>query len=81
VLQSALPALEAAAGGALVGADDLARAPALGVVGTASAEDCTAIVECPDGDGDNRRQGRAAQSGAAARRAGAPQLARELTSQ
>lgn len=46
LLQSALPALEAA-GGALVGADELAMA--LGVVG---AEDCAAIVECMDGDGD-----------------------------
>jgi len=49
LLQSALPALEAA-GGALVGADELARA--LGVMGAASAEDCAAIVECLDGDGD-----------------------------
>lgn len=49
LLQSALPALEAA-GGALVGADELAMA--LGVVGAASAEDCAAIVECMDGDGD-----------------------------
>lgn len=47
LLQSAVPALEAA-GGALVGADDLARA----IVGAASAEDCAAIVECLDGDGD-----------------------------
>ena len=44
-----LPTLEGA-GGALVGADELARA--LGVVGAASAEDCAAIVECLDGDGD-----------------------------
>ncbi|RLN08494.1 polcalcin Jun o 2 [Panicum miliaceum] len=79
VLQSALSALETAAGCALVGADELTRA--LGVVGTASAEDCAAIVGCPDGDGDSRCRGRAAQSGAAARRASAPQLARELTSQ
>ncbi|WVZ78805.1 hypothetical protein U9M48_026456 [Paspalum notatum var. saurae] len=49
LLQSALPALEAA-GGALVGADELARA--IGAVGGASAEDCAAIVECLDGDGD-----------------------------
>lgn len=49
VLQSALPTLEAA-GGALVGADELARA--LGALGSASAEDCAAIVECLDGDGD-----------------------------
>ncbi|CAN6206850.1 unnamed protein product [Urochloa humidicola] len=41
MLQAALPALEAA-GGALVGPDELA----------ASAEDCAAIVECLDGDGD-----------------------------
>jgi len=46
LLQSALPAIE----GVLVGADELARA--LGVVGAASAEDCAAIVECLDGDGD-----------------------------
>ncbi|KAF8658812.1 hypothetical protein HU200_059303 [Digitaria exilis] len=51
LLQSALPALEAA-GGALVGADELAMALG-GVVGAgASAEDCAAIVECMDGDGD-----------------------------
>jgi Ca2+-binding EF-hand superfamily protein len=49
LLQSALPALEAA-GGALVGADELARA--IGAVGGASVEDCAAIVECLDGDGD-----------------------------
>ena len=49
LLQSALPALEAAEG-ALVGEDELARV--LGVVGAASAEDCAAIVECLDGDGD-----------------------------
>ena len=49
LLQSVLPALEAARG-ALVGADELARA--LGVVGAASAEDCAAIIECLDGDGD-----------------------------
>ena len=48
VLQSAVPALKAA-GGALVGADELSRA--LGVVGAASAEDCTSILECLDGDG------------------------------
>ncbi|KAL6873812.1 hypothetical protein ACP4OV_013894 [Aristida adscensionis] len=49
VLQSALPALEAA-GGAMVGADELARA--VGTMGAASAEDCAAIIECMDGDGD-----------------------------
>ncbi|CAL4966732.1 unnamed protein product [Urochloa decumbens] len=51
MLQAALPALEAA-GGALVGADELAAAVAGGGVGGASAEDCAAIVECLDGDGD-----------------------------
>ena len=55
VLQSAVPALKAA-GGALVGADELSRA--LGVVGAASAEDCAAIIECLDGDGDRRRRWR-----------------------
>ncbi|KAL6603598.1 hypothetical protein ACP70R_043959 [Stipagrostis hirtigluma subsp. patula] len=50
VLQSALPALEAAGAGALVGADELARA--IGAMGAASAEDCAAIIECMDGDGD-----------------------------
>ncbi|CAN6200689.1 unnamed protein product [Urochloa humidicola] len=50
MLQAALPALEAA-GGALVGPDELAAAVA-GGVGAASAEDCAAIVECLDGDGD-----------------------------
>ncbi|TVU08633.1 hypothetical protein EJB05_42044, partial [Eragrostis curvula] len=50
LLQSALPTLEAA-GAALVGADELART--LGAVGAGtSAEDCAAIVECLDGDGD-----------------------------
>ncbi|XP_062229654.1 probable calcium-binding protein CML29 [Phragmites australis] len=49
LLQSAVPALEAA-GGALMGADELARA--LGVMGTVSVEDCAAIIECMDGDGD-----------------------------
>ena len=44
-----LPALDAS-GGALIGANELVRA--LGVVGAASAEDCAAIVECLDGDGD-----------------------------
>jgi hypothetical protein len=48
VLQSAVPALKAA-GGALVGADELSRA--LGVVGAASAEDYASILECLDGDG------------------------------
>ncbi|CAN6193303.1 unnamed protein product [Urochloa humidicola] len=50
MLQAALPALEAA-GGALVGADELAAAIG-GGVGAVSAEDCAAIVECLDGDGD-----------------------------
>ncbi|GJM97609.1 hypothetical protein PR202_ga14546 [Eleusine coracana subsp. coracana] len=49
LLQSALPTLEAT-GAALVGADELART--LGTLGSASAEDCAAIVECLDGDGD-----------------------------
>jgi Ca2+-binding EF-hand superfamily protein len=49
MLQSALPHLEAA-GAALVGADELARL--LGTLGNASPEDCAAIVECLDGDGD-----------------------------
>lgn len=49
LLQSALPTLEAA-GAALVSADELART--LGALGGASAEDCAAIVECLDGDGD-----------------------------
>lgn len=49
MLQSALPQLEAA-GAALVGADELARV--LGTLGDASPEDCAAIVECLDGDGD-----------------------------
>ncbi|GJN39196.1 hypothetical protein PR202_gb28298 [Eleusine coracana subsp. coracana] len=49
LLQSALPTLEAA-GAALVVADELART--LGALGSASAEDCAAIVECLDGDGD-----------------------------
>ncbi|XP_062233906.1 probable calcium-binding protein CML29 [Phragmites australis] len=47
-LQSAVPALEAA-GGELMGADELARA--LGVMGTASVQDCAAIAECLDADG------------------------------
>jgi calmodulin len=49
LLQSALPALEAA-GAALVGSDQLATT--LAALGAASAEDCAAIVECLDGDGD-----------------------------
>ncbi|CAD6338543.1 unnamed protein product [Miscanthus lutarioriparius] len=49
MLQSALPQLEAA-GAALVGADELARV--LGALGNASPEDCAAIVECLDSDGD-----------------------------
>jgi len=48
MLQSALPALEAAGRRgrpcALVGADELSRE--LSVAGAASAEDCTAIVKC-----------------------------------
>ena len=44
-----LPALDAS-GGALIGANELVRA--LGVVGAASTEDCAAIIECLDSDGD-----------------------------
>ncbi|KAF7103494.1 hypothetical protein CFC21_104481 [Triticum aestivum] len=51
LLQAAVPALESFAGpdGAL-GADELARV--LGLMGTASAEDCAEIIACMDGDGD-----------------------------
>ncbi|RLN07330.1 polcalcin Jun o 2 [Panicum miliaceum] len=49
MLQSALLAFEAA-GAAVVGADEIARA--LGVAGAASGgDDCAAIVECLHGDG------------------------------
>uniref|UniRef100_A0A0D9WTH7 EF-hand domain-containing protein n=1 Tax=Leersia perrieri TaxID=77586 RepID=A0A0D9WTH7_9ORYZ len=51
LLQSAVPALESAAGpDGVLGADELARR--LSVMGTASVEDCMEIIACMDGDGD-----------------------------
>lgn len=51
LLQSAVPALESAAGpDGVLGADQLARV--LGAMGTTSVEDCTEIIACMDGDGD-----------------------------
>uniref|UniRef100_A0ACD5ZFS3 Uncharacterized protein n=1 Tax=Avena sativa TaxID=4498 RepID=A0ACD5ZFS3_AVESA len=52
LLQAAVPALESFAGGpdGVLAADELARV--LGLMGTASAEDCAEIVACMDGDGD-----------------------------
>ncbi|BAF20337.1 probable calcium-binding protein CML29 [Oryza sativa Japonica Group] len=51
LLQSAVPALESAAGpDGVLGADELARL--LSVMGTASVEDCMEIIACMDGDGD-----------------------------